>query len=248
MKLFWASDVSRYGYECMLSMCAHRNGSKDEKELTKSAWQRLSSCTWGQWSLKKWRINLLLKVKKRNVFCAELWDQPWHGDAWKQQKEAWNVRQFLPLQGLITALKSIIRLELKWINRNIGKGLGKRPHWWFEVHKDVHYRKEDGVILNMWWRNLWKLACCFYVIYRTEHFRNSLTIFNLLHEIIKSLCMCTGKWFYSHKLEKSESCVTRYFNAHKKERNSPFCCRNALWHDRRIQLPQQFLPPTFPIC
>lgn len=155
----------------MLGMCAHRNGIKDEKDPTKSAWQRFSCYTWGQWSLKKWRRNLLLKVKKRSLFCAELWDPPWLGDAWKQQKEAWNIRQFLTLQGLIITLKSIIRLELNWINKNMGKGLGKRLHWWFEVDKDVHYRREDGVILNMWWRNLWKPACCFYTIYRIEPFQ-----------------------------------------------------------------------------
>lgn len=155
----------------VLSMCALRNGSKDKEELTKSAWQRLSSYTWGQWSLKKWRMNLLLKVKKRSLFSAELWAQPWHGDAWKQQKEAGNIRHFLPLQGLITGLESIIRLEVNWINRNIGKGLGKKVHWWFEVHKDGHYRKEDGVILNIWWRNLWMSACCFYVIYRMAPFQ-----------------------------------------------------------------------------
>lgn len=77
------------------------------------------------------------------------------------------------------------------------------------------------------------LLAAFMLFMEWHHFRNSLTIFNLLHETIKSLCMCTGKWFYVHKLRKSESCVTRFDNAHEKERNSPFCCRNVLWRDRK---------------
>lgn len=103
---------------------------------------------------------------------------------------------------------------------------GKRLHWWFEVHKDVHYGKENGVIFNVWWRNLWNPVYCFCVIHRREQIQK---LFICICEISKRFAFALTKWLYAHKLRKFEFMDYQILQG----RNSSFCCKNVLWHDRK---------------
>lgn len=167
----------------MLCMCVCRNGNNDEKQLTKIG---ITKTLW------LYLITVISKVMENLSFCFPikrqtdkfvLWSTGRPAMTWRCLKTPEESMKHQPVLAFVSIgmnyrAEMVIRLALNWIYRKTEKEFGKRLHQWFEVHKDLHSRKENGVISNVWWRNLWKPVWCFYVVHRKEQVQK---FFNHLH-------------------------------------------------------------------